>query len=288
MFTSTIHRLNTFLNAADSIVNLSLTRAAATAATRIINPSDPISWGFCGFSQSNEDGIIDYLTRNLIKPDYYFIEIGAGNGISNNTAWLAIARKYSGIMIDGSSSILHGKKLISPYLSGNVEFVQLFIDSENINGIKEMALVHNPDVFSLDIDGNDFYIAEKLFKIGIRPKIFVVEYNAVYGPHKNITIKYDPGFQLSHDHKNPNAHFYHGVSISAWRKFFLKHGYKFVTVEENGVNAFFIDPAEFKNAFTEAITPLDFRDNYYQVANFKMGWEDRFKYIADKPFHHVD
>jgi hypothetical protein len=35
-------------------------RAAATAATRVVEATDPISWEFAGFSQHGEDGIIDY------------------------------------------------------------------------------------------------------------------------------------------------------------------------------------------------------------------------------------
>ena len=38
-----------------------------------------------------------------------------------------------------------------------------------------LAFHENPDLFSLDIDGNDFYIAKAILDGGFRPKIFVVE-----------------------------------------------------------------------------------------------------------------
>jgi hypothetical protein len=267
-------------------IDSALQIAAASAASRIIDPANPASWGFSGFSCSNEDGIIDYLTRRIINPNHYFIEIGAGNGIDNNTAWLAMVRKYSGIMIDGDDAILNGKK-INSYFIRNVEFVRCFLNTDNVKKIKEMSMFNNPDIVSLDIDGNDFYIAKEIFELGMRPKIFVVEYNSVFGPDKKITIEYDPQFRLDPNHLDP-VHFYHGVSISAWKAFFNKYGYQFITVEQTGVNAFFVNPSEFDKAFLDVVIPLDFRDNFYQLANFRMGWEERFKYIAHRKFYQVD
>lgn len=284
-----IFKLNEFLKNHELIhtrIDLALQQASASASSRIIDSTNPVSWGFSGFSSSNEDGIIDYLTRKIINPNHYFIEIGAGNGINNNTAWLAIARKYSGIMIDGNKNILNAEKRIS-FFTRNVKLVNTFVDRENVRRIKEISQFNDPDVFSLDIDGNDFYIANEIFEMGMRPKIFVVEYNSVYGPDKNITIEYDPLFQLDSNHMSP-AHFYHGVSISAWKNFFNKYGYKFITVEHTGVNAFFVNPLEFEKTFLDVIVPLGFRDNYYQLLNFKVGWEERFKYIAHKKFYQVN
>src|SRR5882672_476960 len=71
-------------------VNIALSRAAATSAQRTIDPTNPISWEFCGFSQNQEDGIIDYLCRHLKRSNRYFVEIGSHSGIENNTMWLAV------------------------------------------------------------------------------------------------------------------------------------------------------------------------------------------------------
>jgi hypothetical protein len=58
-------------------ITMALSRGAATAMLRTIDPADPSSWEFSSFSQNGEDGIIDYLTRKINNPNYYFIEIGA-------------------------------------------------------------------------------------------------------------------------------------------------------------------------------------------------------------------
>src|SRR4029079_4576029 len=82
-------------------IALALARAAATSSLRRIDPATPSTWEFSGFSQHGEDGILDYLCGHLRQPNRYFIEIGASNGLENNTTWLAVAKRYGGLMIDG-------------------------------------------------------------------------------------------------------------------------------------------------------------------------------------------
>src|SRR3954469_19329975 len=85
-------------------IAMAFARAAATSGLRQIEPTRPATWEFSGFSQNGEDGIIDYLCQHIVEPNRYFIEIGASNGLENNTSWLAMARRYSGLMIDGDAS----------------------------------------------------------------------------------------------------------------------------------------------------------------------------------------
>ena len=48
------------------------------------------------------------------------------------------------------------------------------------------------DVVSLDLDGNDIYFVEKLLANNIKPKLFIVEYNAKFPPPIRFRIDYDP------------------------------------------------------------------------------------------------
>src|SRR5690242_11526051 len=64
-------------------ISVALARAAATAPLRTIDPKDPRTWEFSGFSQHGEDGIIDYLCSQILNPTRFFFEIGAANGIEN-------------------------------------------------------------------------------------------------------------------------------------------------------------------------------------------------------------
>ena len=66
-----------------------------------IDLTQPATWEFSGFSQNGEDGILDVLRKQLISSNRYFIEVGTSDGIKNSSAWLVVAEKYNGIMIDG-------------------------------------------------------------------------------------------------------------------------------------------------------------------------------------------
>jgi F0F1-type ATP synthase membrane subunit a len=46
---------------------------------------------------------------------------------------------------------------------------------------------------------------------------------------------------------------YYGVSISGWKNLLASYEYHFVTEETNGVNAFFINPIEFVEAFIKIL-----------------------------------
>lgn len=263
------------------LIGIALSKGAAMMHAREIDLTEPATWEFSGFSQNGEDGILDVLRGQLLSSNRYFIEIGASNGIENNSAWLVVAEKYNGIMIDGDSKhVERAKRTIASYSIG-AECHSMFVNKDNIGELKSMAFSHDPDVFSLDIDGNDYYVAEAIFEAGFRPRIFVVEYNSVYGPNRSMTIEYKADFVFSKAH---STQLYYGVSISGWRKFFDRRGYRFITVDRNGVNGFFVDPTFFDASFLGAIRGLEFAENAYQYKKFRKSSEEQFALISDEKF----
>ena len=52
--------------------------------------------------------------------------------------------------------------------------------------------------------------------------------------------------------------------IGELRAFLEGRGYRFVTVESNAVNAFFVDPERFEARFVDALRGAEYRDNPYQ------------------------
>lgn len=260
-------------------VNMALARGSATSALRTIDLTDPASWEFSGFSQNGEDGIIEVLTRHLKNKNHYFIEIGASDGVENNTAWLAIARRYSGIWIEGNKATSDWCAYLFTSLNYGVESISMFVTKDNASQITSRSLYSNPDVFSLDIDGNDYYVAEAILSTSLKPKIFVVEYNSAFGPEMSVTIPYQESFQVQ---SGPGSNLYYGCSISAWRKLFAKFGYTFVTVDSNGVNAIFIDPNEFDVDFISSICGHIFSENFSQFREYRMGWNKQFELISNR------
>jgi len=262
-------------------IGIALSKGGAMMHAREVDLTKPSTWEFSGFSQNGEDGIIDVLRGQLLKYNRYFIEIGSANGIENNTSWLTVAEKYSGIMIEGNPrKVEHARRMLLRYSIG-LECRNMFITKANIEELSSISFYQDPDIFSLDIDGNDFYIAKAVLDGGFRPKIFVVEYNSVYGPDQSLTVEYKDNFIFTAAHP---THLYYGVSIAGWRKFFESRNYRFVTVDQNGVNAFFVDCDSFDADFLNNIKGLEFAENRYQLKKFRKPSEEQFLLIKDQNF----
>jgi hypothetical protein len=262
-------------------INIALSKGAAMMQARSIDPKHPVTWEFSGFSQNGEDGILDVLRKRLTKSNRYFIEIGAADGIENNSGWLLVAEKYNGLLIEGSAKLVERARRVVLGYSIGAECHNMFVTKESVRKLKELSLHADPDVFSLDIDGNDYYIAEAVLKSGFRPKIFVVEYNSVYGPERSVTVEYKSDFVFTKEHP---THLYYGVSIAGWRTFFERNGYRFVTVDRNGVNGFFVDPQYFDPEFLDQVSGLEFAENYAQYRKFRVSSDQQFGLIADQRF----
>jgi len=262
-------------------IAIALARGGATMHRRIIDTTKPSTWEFSGFSQNGEDGILDVLRARLRSSNRYFLEIGAAEGIENNTAWLAIAEKYDGMMIEGSANRSERARRMIAGLNIGVECVNLFVTPGVAERVVNSVLYSDPDVLSLDIDGNDYYVAQSLFDVGLRPKILVVEYNSAFGPERSATIEYQELFDFRSAHP---TQLYYGVSIAGWRNSLSKRGYRFVTVERNGVNAFFIDPAHFDEEFVEQLQGETFAENHYQLMKFRAKSEEQFALISSMKF----
>ena len=265
-------------------IAIALAKGGAMMLSRSVDLKHPSTWEFSGFSQNGEDGILDVLRKKLLKSNRYFIEIGAADGIENNSAWLVIAEKYNGLTIEGNPKIANRAQQIALNYNIGVKCTNMFVTLDTIPDLKKLALHHDPDVFSLDIDGNDYFIAKALFENGIFPKIFAVEYNSAYGPDKSITIQYQESFSYTDAHP---THLYYGVSLQGWINFFNSQGYRFVTVDTKGVNAFFVHPDYFDSNFLDNISPVGFTENQAQFIKFKSTHSEQFSLISDQLFFSI-
>ncbi len=261
------------------MMNASLARGAAGASARQVNLADPKTWEFSGFSQNGEDGIIDVLSRQIIRPNRYFVEVGASDGLENNTAWLAMVRRFNGIWVEGDEENSRWSRFFFERQNYGLKFLSMFVTLDNAKEIAREMAWRDPDVFSLDVDGNDYHFADSFLKAGVRPKVWVVEYNSAFGPERSVTIPYSPKFSVG---SGSESGLYYGCSISGWRALFEGHGYRFVTVEQNGVNAFFANPRCFNASFLDGIRGVPFAENFSQFRQHG-SWGKQFAQIAGLP-----
>ena len=271
-------------------VNKSLARAAATKDLPHLDKQNPLTWEFSGFSQNGEDGLLDYLIKQLKISDKDFLEIGSSNGVENNTAWLAVAKRFSGIMVEGSEGAAKkAKKFVDQFCIG-VDVFNLWVNVKNGKDLINKMSSLTPDIFSIDIDGNDYYITKFLMDLGLRPKIIIVEYNSAFGPLESKTIEYDKHMLIRNGKGmdfSEETRLYYGVSIKGWQNYFSSIGYKFVTVDSNGVNAVFMDPDHFDTGFINKIKGINFQENFFQMRFFKTNWESQFEKIRHLDFFEI-
>lgn len=263
-------------------IAIALAKGGASMLSRQVDLRDPNTWEFSGFSQNGEDGIIDVLRRQLQTPNRYIFEIGSADGTENNSSWLLLAERYEGLTIEGDPrQSARARRNVARYSIGS-ECVSMFVTLGVVDAIMSKLAFMDPDVFSLDIDGNDYHIANALFERGFRPKIVSVEYNSAFGPDRSVTSVYRDDFRRTTAH--PSG-LYYGVSIAAWKNFFGSRGYQFITVDANGVNAFFVDPITIgRDSFLSEINnKRQFAENRYQFRAYGCDHIGQFALIADQP-----
>ena len=139
------------------------------------------------FSQNGEDGIINFLRKSMKIENPNFVEIGVGDYSEANTRFLYEIKNSKGIIIDVINNLEKKVKKNISLWKGDLRICQEKIETENINDILEKNCKFEIDIFSLDIDGIDYWIAEKIEpKIS---KIFILEYNSTFGANLELLFQ---------------------------------------------------------------------------------------------------
>jgi hypothetical protein len=189
------------------------------------------------YSQWGEDGILDFLCDflNLSKPRA--VEFGAGNFRECNTRFLAEYRSASVVAIDCHEDLVSSVQSMPVNWRTTVIPRQEWITPTNAPTLLSEAQTSlgGVDIVSLDIDGNDYWVAESLPLEGV--SVIVVEYNPLFGPIYPVTIPRDDNFDRT------RAHFswlYWGASLRAFVNLLSERGFSFMGSNRAGSNAFFV------------------------------------------------
>lgn len=167
------------------------------------------------YSQYGEEIYLDFIFKNIGTTNKHLVDIGANDG-----KWLSNTRRFiesgwTGLLIDGKE--FEGVK-------------KHFVTKENILFILERYKTPIEfDLLSIDIDGNDYWILQKILSV-YRPRVIISEYNAEHLDCK--TIKYDPNFQFKMDD-------YYGYTFKAGQKLAEKTGYK-VIFQNSNLNLYYL------------------------------------------------
>jgi len=201
---------------------------------------DPLSaYEFQVFSQFGEDGILQHLIQEtgIDDNEKTFVEFGVQDYQESNTRFLLQGHHWQGLIIDGSGAWMESVKTSSLYWRYNLKAIAAWIDRENINDlILSSGLQGTIGFLSIDIDGNDYWVWERISCI--KPIIIACEWNSTFGKEHALSIPYDPGFNRAAAHY---SHQYWGASIAALHHLAEQKGYALIGTNQAGNNLFFVD-----------------------------------------------
>lgn len=203
----------------------------------LINSNNINDYEFKIFSQFGDDGIIQYLVRNIKIENEIFIEFGVNNYLESNTRFLMMHNNWSGFVMDGSEQAMNHLKNQYWYWRYDLSNKAVFIDKENINHLLAETGFSNIGLLHIDLDGNDYHILTELDLSKLNPAILILEYNSVFGCDRKITVPYKKHF-VRHDMHYSNLYF--GASLPALYQAAKDKGYDLVGSNLAGNNAYFI------------------------------------------------
>jgi hypothetical protein len=222
-----------------------------TRKVQLSHPNPLNTFGKKCYSQTDEDGItLEILRRiNCLKNGTYGA-YGVGNGTENNTLVLA-ALGWRGFWVGGETLLPN----INQGRGNKFCYVKDWITLDNIVKITSRCLQQierdTIDVISIDLDGNDIHLIRALLATGLRPKLFIAEYNAKFPPPIEFEIVYDSKHIWDGDD-------YFGASLTSLNKLFNKYNYRLICCNSHtGSNSFFIDQ-KFSHSFDDV--PMDLNE----------------------------
>ena len=183
------------------------------------------------FSQHGEDGVIAEILARVGIGAGCFVEFGIETGREGNCVFLADVLGWEGVFIEPDDAAY--SELARKYAQAErVRTVNAAVTPDNVEDLFAAAGVPpDPDVLSIDVDGQDYWIWAALESY--RPRVMVIEYNAALPPGRwLVQPRGHPGAWDGTD--------YFGASLEALCSLADRKGYSLVHTDLAAVNAFFV------------------------------------------------
>src|ERR1700744_3689129 len=185
------------------------------------------------FSQNGEDGAIQEIFNRIGLTNKYFIEFGVENGLECRYTNL-LYKGWEGLWIEGSSNFVNdiNARFVDIIKEGRVKVTNAFINAENIQSLfKDGAAPVEPDLLSIDIDYNDYYVWKAI--TDYKPRVVAIEYNSIFRPDTHFVVPYNAT-------RTWDKTSYFGSSLLALQQLGEEKGYSLVGCSFTGSNAFFV------------------------------------------------
>jgi hypothetical protein len=215
-----------------------------------------LAFGAKSFCQCDEDGILAEIFKRIGTTTKRFIEFGVGDARVNNTI-LLLLQGWSGAWIDSSAD--HLTLAVQRFKGFPIEALHSFVTIDNADALITKLSKGDLDLLSIDVDGNDYWLWKAITTV--RPRVVVIEYNAIFPPEMRKTIAYNEQFVW-------NADTYFGASLGALEALGREKQYSLVGCSSSGVNAFFVrSDCGVDDKFAGPFTA----QNHYEPARYILG-----------------
>jgi hypothetical protein len=200
-------------------------------------------------SQAGEDGIIQYLVRNVPIASRTFIEFGVEDYREANTRFLLVNDHWQGLVMDPDAANVERIRADTVFMTERLAAITAFVTRENIDTLLvDAGVAGDIGLLSIDVDGNDYWVFDAISVV--RPALAVVEYNHRFGASRSVTIPYDPQFVRR---RSDASWLICGASLQAIVGAAQRKGMAFVGCNSFGNNAFFVR-SELLPAWLPALT----------------------------------
>lgn len=237
--------------------------------------SNPAGHGYKAFSQCDEDGILANILDRLpvSETTKTFVEVGASDGLENNTHLLLLAG-YSGVWVEGSSQKCEFIRNNLPLPSERLRLENLMVGAGNAGALSKRCAdflgTSSPDLLSMDIDGNDYQVLEAMLTT-LNPLVVVAEYNPKFRP---------PMVRIADVHEDGwSGDDYYGASLQALVD--LLDEYQLVCCNLSGVNSFFVRSDVADDFDTAPISEL-YRPARHHLSYVKSGQRPSLRWLREE------
>lgn len=214
------------------------------------------------FSQWGDDGIIQWLVSRLPSLPRRFIEFGVEDYSESNTRFLMVNNNWSGLVMDGSAANIAHLRKRKWFWRHDLTAIPCFVTRDNVDAvIAEWANGSPVGLLHIDVDGNDYWLWDAIECTA--PAIVIMEYNALFGPERAITIPYAADFNRFQAYYSGQ---YSGASLAAMTYLAGRKNYALLGVNSAGNNAYFVqrsllgEPLKEVSAAEAFVTP-NFRES---------------------------
>lgn len=189
--------------------------------------SDLLAYSGNVTSEHGEDGVLKHIFEIIGTGSRSCAELGALNGVHGSNVWQLVKKEgWSGVLIEADRTYFEKLKKEFDGVSG-AECVNAFVSFDGPQSLDSIFaqtnLPKNFDLFSLDIDGNEYHLWDSMTEY--RPRVMLVEFNP--------SIPNDIVFVQPRDMK-----VFQGSSLRASVELGKKKGYELIAANET--NAFFV------------------------------------------------